>query len=122
LGGGFGVGDFWKEELAMTWGGRRSRPAGLEHQRWEGGRGRARELGQRLGSAHGAERGGLRGEARPRKERGRAGVREGVGWAKIRKEEISLFLFLFKIFKEIFKWILNSLLNLNQTTQYKNPM
>jgi hypothetical protein len=38
------------------------------------------------------------------------------------KNTFSFFLFFFQFSKAIFKWNLNSLLNLNETTQYKNPM
>jgi hypothetical protein len=41
-------------------------------------------------------------------------------WAKNRIEEDFFFFFLFQYFKAFSKKILNSLLNLIQTTQYKN--
>jgi hypothetical protein len=44
----------------------------------------------------------------------------GLSWAKSRKERKNPFIFLFQFSKAIFQKILNPLLNLNQTTQYKN--
>jgi hypothetical protein len=87
----------------------------------------ARELGRWLGSAQSGKRGkGKRATRGERRVWARAvGLRRKIrpGWdngPKPKGRGISFLVFLFQIFKAIFQKILNPLLNLIQTTQYKN--
>jgi hypothetical protein len=77
-----------------------------------------------LGSAQAGEQGkretGMRGDgphAREQAGRGESGLR--VSWAKNQEEKRIPFLFSFSNISKHFQMILNPLLNLNQTTQYK---
>jgi hypothetical protein len=77
--------------------------------------------GGSLGSAQESE-GGEKGQTpRPAARwEADAGARKlGQRWAESHKERKILFFFLFQFFKAFSKYILNSLLNLIQTTQYK---
>jgi hypothetical protein len=65
--------------------------------------------------AGGKSEDGPHGEARPRKK-----IRPGRETGPKPKGRRIPFLFLFQFFKAIFQKILNPLLNLIQTTQYKN--
>jgi hypothetical protein len=83
--------------------------------------GPATGLGPRTGRGE-KKTGRARGERQTR-ARCRAAEENKAGpgcWAETEEERKSLSFFLFQIFKAFFKKILNPLLNLIQTTQYKN--